>query len=104
MSEILELKNISKYYGKTKVLENINLKIKNNEFFTILGSSGSGKSTIIRMIGGFVKPSAGEIIFEDKIINFSNEYICINALHGPYGEDGQIQKILENQNYLKKIS
>ena len=69
MSEILELKNISKYYGKTKVLENINLKIKNNEFFTILGSSGSGKSTIIRMIGGFVKPSAGEIIFENKIIN-----------------------------------
>ncbi len=37
--------------------------------------------------------------FEDKIINFSNEYICINALHGPYGEDGQIQKILENLSY-----
>lgn len=69
MSEILELKNISKSYGKTKVLENINLKIKNNEFFTILGSSGSGKSTIIRMIGGFVKPSSGQIIFENSIIN-----------------------------------
>ncbi len=69
MSEILELKNISKYYGKTKVLENINLKIKNNEFFTILGSSGSGKSTIIRMIGGFVKPSSGEVIFENNKIN-----------------------------------
>jgi len=69
MDEILELKNISKSYGKTKVLENINLKIKNNEFFTILGSSGSGKSTIIRMIGGFVKPSSGQIIFENNIIN-----------------------------------
>ena len=69
MNEILELKNISKSYGKTKVLENINLKIKNNEFFTILGSSGSGKSTIIRMIGGFVKPSSGQIIFENNIIN-----------------------------------
>ena len=69
MSEILELKNISKYYGKTKVLENINLKIQSNEFFTILGSSGSGKSTIIRMIGGFVKPSSGEIIFENNVIN-----------------------------------
>jgi len=57
MSEILELKNISKSYGETKVLDNISFKINNNEFFTILGSSGSGKSTIIRMIGGFVKPT-----------------------------------------------
>ena len=69
MNDILELKNISKNYGKTKVLENINIKIKNNEFFTILGSSGSGKSTIIRMIGGFAKPTTGEIIFEDNNIN-----------------------------------
>ena len=69
MSEILELKNVSKQYGETKVLDNINFKINNNEFFTILGSSGSGKSTIIRMIGGFTKPSAGEIIYENNIIN-----------------------------------
>ena len=69
MSDILELKNISKNYGNTKVLEDINIKIKNNEFFTILGSSGSGKSTIIRMIGGFAKPTKGEIVFEDNIIN-----------------------------------
>ena len=66
---ILDLKNINKSFGITKVLENINISIKNNEFFTILGSSGSGKSTIIRMIGGFTKPSSGEIIFEKKIIN-----------------------------------
>ena len=69
MSEILELKNISKSYGSTTVLENISFKINNNEFFTILGSSGSGKSTIIRMIGGFTKPSSGEIIFASKNIN-----------------------------------
>ena len=37
--------------------------------------------------------------FEEKIRNFNNEYICINALHGPYGEDGQIQKILENLSF-----
>ncbi len=69
MSEILELKNISKNYGETKVLQDISLKIENNEFFTILGSSGSGKSTIIRMIGGFVQPNSGQIIFENKVIN-----------------------------------
>jgi len=69
MSQILELKNISKSYGNTKVLQDISFKIEDNEFFTILGSSGSGKSTIIRMIGGFVKPSSGQIIFENKVIN-----------------------------------
>jgi spermidine/putrescine transport system ATP-binding protein len=69
MEKFLELKNISKSYGSDKVLDNINFKIKNNEFFTILGSSGSGKSTIIRMIGGFIQPSSGKIIFENKIIN-----------------------------------
>ena len=37
--------------------------------------------------------------FEEKISKYSNEYICINALHGPYGEDGQIQKILENLSF-----
>ena len=37
--------------------------------------------------------------FEEQISKFSNEYICINALHGPYGEDGQIQKILENLSF-----
>ena len=37
--------------------------------------------------------------FEEKILNFSKEYICINALHGPFGEDGQIQKILENLSF-----
>ena len=69
MNSFLELNNISKSYGTDKVLDNINFQIKNNEFFTILGSSGSGKSTIIRMIGGFVQPSSGEIIFEKNKIN-----------------------------------
>ena len=43
MSSILELQSISKNYGSSVVLKDINLTIENNEFFTILGSSGSGK-------------------------------------------------------------
>ena len=69
MKNFLELKNISKSYGTDKVLDNISFQIESNEFFTILGSSGSGKSTIIRMIGGFISPSSGEIIFENNTIN-----------------------------------
>jgi spermidine/putrescine transport system ATP-binding protein len=67
--KFLQLNNISKSYGPDKVLDNISFEIENNEFFTILGSSGSGKSTIIRMIGGFIHPSSGDIIFENSTIN-----------------------------------
>ena len=69
MENFLQLNNISKSYGTDKVLDNISFEVKKNEFFTILGSSGSGKSTIIRMIGGFIHPSLGDITFENKIIN-----------------------------------
>lgn len=94
---ILDLKNINKSFGITKVLENINISIKNNEFFTILGSSGSGKSTIIRMIGGFTKPSSGEIIFEKKIIN--NEPI----FKRPFNTVFQDYALFPNMNVFNNV-
>ena len=50
----LVIENISKSFGKNKVLENINLDISKSEFFGLLGSSGSGKTTLLRILGGFV--------------------------------------------------
>ncbi len=66
---LIELKDVSKHYGKTKVIENINLYVKKNEFLTLLGPSGCGKTTILRMIGGFEKPTTGDVIFDEEIIN-----------------------------------
>ncbi|MTI71191.1 MAG: ABC transporter ATP-binding protein [Firmicutes bacterium] len=66
---IIKLKNISKSFNKSKVLNNIDLEIKKNEFLTLLGPSGCGKTTTLRIIGGFEKPTKGEILFEDEIIN-----------------------------------
>ena len=94
---ILDLKNINKSYGETKVLEDINISIYDNEFFTILGSSGSGKSTIIRMIGGFTKPSSGEIIFENKIIN--NEPI----FQRPFNTVFQDYALFPNMNVFNNV-
>ncbi len=65
---IVDLKNISKEYNDVKVLEDINLYIKENEFLTLLGPSGCGKTTTLRIIGGFEKPSTGQVIFEGKDI------------------------------------
>jgi len=66
---ILELKNLTKSYNGVKVVDSINLKIKENEFVTLLGPSGCGKTTTLRMIGGFEEPDEGEILFEGKLLN-----------------------------------
>ncbi|MCR4436123.1 MAG: ABC transporter ATP-binding protein [Clostridiales bacterium] len=62
--EIIRLVDISKVYDGIKVLNNINLYILRNEFLTLLGPSGCGKTTTLRIIGGFERPSEGEVIFE----------------------------------------
>ena len=71
----IDLKEINHYYGKEQVLHNINLTIKEGEFFTLLGPSGCGKTTILRLIGGFMKPSNGNIYVGDKdITNLEPEH------------------------------
>lgn len=66
---MIDLKNISKSFGKTTVLENMNLYIRENEFLTLLGPSGCGKTTTLRIIAGFETPSEGKVIFSGKDIS-----------------------------------
>ena len=69
MKKIIELKNISKSYDDTVVLDNISLDIYDNEFITLLGPSGCGKTTTLRLIGGFETADKGDIIFMGENIN-----------------------------------
>ena len=66
---IIDLKNISKSFDDEKVLDNINLYIRENEFITLLGPSGCGKTTTLRIIAGFETPDSGQVYFEDKLLN-----------------------------------
>lgn len=66
--EIIVLKNISKAYDDTQVLQELNLSIKKNEFLTLLGPSGCGKTTTLRIIGGFETADSGTVIFEGEDI------------------------------------
>ena len=50
---LIELKGISKSFGDTQVLRNVDLYIRKKEFLTLLGPSGCGKTTMLRIIGGF---------------------------------------------------
>ena len=67
---LIELKHVKKSYdGKTNVIEEFNLDVKEGEFVTFLGPSGCGKTTILRMIGGFETQTAGEILLEGSDIS-----------------------------------
>ncbi|MCL2681041.1 MAG: ABC transporter ATP-binding protein [Streptococcaceae bacterium] len=71
VKNIIEFKNVSKIYedNGTQVLTDINLEIEEGKFYTLLGASGSGKSTILNMIAGFLETSSGEIMLDGKRIN-----------------------------------
>ena len=64
MSKLIELKGISKSYDGEKVLNAMNLYIKDKEFITLLGPSGCGKTTTLRIIGGFESADCGELFFD----------------------------------------
>ena len=61
---LLELRNVSKYFGETPVLRGANLSVREGEFLVILGFSGSGKSTLINLMAGLETPSKGEVLFK----------------------------------------
>jgi multiple sugar transport system ATP-binding protein len=61
--------NVNKWYGKTKVLHDINLDIKESEFVVLVGPSGCGKSTTLRLLAGLEDISEGDIYINDKIVN-----------------------------------
>lgn len=61
---LINFANISKSYGNTLVLDQLNLSVKENEFLTLLGPSGCGKTTTLRILGGFETPDQGQVIFD----------------------------------------
>lgn len=66
---VVSLQNIAAEYDGERVIDNLNLDIRNEEFVTFLGPSGCGKTTTLRIIGGFVEPVAGNVFFDGKRIN-----------------------------------
>ncbi len=65
----VELKNVVKIYDKKKIIDNVSLTIKDKEFLVLVGSSGCGKSTILRMIAGLEDITQGEILIDGKCVN-----------------------------------
>lgn len=62
----VKLENVTKRFGETRGVENVDITIKPGEFFTFLGPSGCGKTTTLRMIAGFYFPTEGKVYFDDR--------------------------------------
>ena len=65
----IQLKDVSKYWGTTKAVENLNIEIKKGEFVIFLGPSGCGKSTTLRLIAGLEEVSSGQIEIDGTNVN-----------------------------------
>ncbi len=70
----IRLENVTKVFGKTVAVDNVNLDIRDGEFFTIIGPSGCGKTTTLRIIAGFEVPEHGHVYFDDKDVTFLKPY------------------------------
>ena len=79
---VLELKNVSKSFGKRKVIDNLNLEVQEGEIYGFLGPNGSGKTTTIKMILKFISSDSGEIKVNgyDTTKEFEKAMECIGAI------------------------
>jgi len=68
LNNVIELRDITVEFDGERVLDRLNLSIGDGEFVTLLGSSGCGKTTTLRVIAGFIQPQSGEVFFDGKSV------------------------------------
>lgn len=95
---MIEIKNISKHFGKLHVLKNINLTCNKGECIALIGPNGCGKTTLIKSILGMVVPASGDIFFNGR--NIKNDYLYRNQIGympqiGRYPDNMTIGHIIE---------
>ena len=71
---LIEFRNVYKYFGETKALEDVSFTVDENEFLTLLGPSGCGKTTTLRIIGGFEEIQEGSVLFDGKDLSMIPPY------------------------------
>jgi len=97
---MLEIKNISKYFGGVRALQDVSLKLNEGEFLGLIGPNGSGKTTLFNVISGMYKPTAGSIIFNNQTITgLTSDKIC----HAGIARTFQIPKPIMDISVLENV-
>ena len=98
----IELNGSNAYYGDFQVLNNINLSIEKGEIVSIIGPSGSGKSSLLKLLVGLILPKSGTISISNKIINFKKKSDLIYA-RNKTAIVFQQYNLFQNMNVLKNV-
>ncbi|MCJ7613807.1 ABC transporter ATP-binding protein [Candidatus Bathyarchaeota archaeon] len=105
---MLEVKDLSVYYGKAQVLHDVNLKVDKGDIVTIIGPNGTGKTALLRVISGLMKPTEGTITFLGERIDGlpPHEVVKKGIAHCPERRrlfpDMTVMENLELGAYLRK--
>ncbi|HLL21523.1 MAG TPA: ABC transporter ATP-binding protein, partial [Kofleriaceae bacterium] len=84
---MLEIENLDVHYGGIHALKGVSMKVEQGEVVTLIGANGAGKTTTLRAISGLVKPSAGHVKFQDKLLTnvAAHEIVQRGLVHAPEG-------------------
>lgn len=104
---MIELKNISKKFGKLQVLNNISTHFQQGECIALLGPNGCGKTTMIKSVLGMVIPDCGTVLYNNKPVNRDWEYrrsIGYMPQIGRYPENMTIEHLVKMMKDIRKIN
>lgn len=100
MSVAIEFSHVKKIYGETTIVEDFNIQVEQGEFISVIGSSGCGKTTILKMINGLIKPDDGHIYVNGKDIH-QGDFIALRRNIG-YAIQGSV--LFPHMNVEKNIA
>jgi len=107
MDSILSVKDVSFYYGDLKILDSVNAEVERGHVFGIVGPNGGGKSTLLKIIAGLLKPAGGSVSFDfrngvGRSIGYMPQHASVNwkfpikvldvIMMGSYGELGLVRR------------
>lgn len=99
---MIEVKDLSKSYGQTKAVDGVNLSIRKGELFGLLGPNGSGKTTMIKMLTGQIKPTSGTLKVHG--INVLEDPLRVRELVGVIPEQETPPSFLTAEEYLHFVA
>jgi branched-chain amino acid transport system ATP-binding protein len=80
MEELLAVQNLDKYFGGLRAVNEVSFTVRRGDFFGLIGPNGAGKTTIFNLISGFLRPSAGTIVYRGKDVTHQPPHVI--AAHG----------------------
>ena len=99
----IEIKSANAYYDKIHVLKNIELSVDKGEIVSLIGPSGSGKSSLLKMLVGLLIPNSGDVYLNKTLINYNNQS-DLRAIREQIAIVFQQYNLFQNMNVLKNVS